>query len=267
MKAYLAIFKTKFQLYLQYRAAAFAGLFTQFFFGLVKVMVFIAFFASTKNLNIPMSLAETISYTWIAQGFVRLIPWDGDKEVLMQIRDGSIAYELLRPMNLYNQWFAKAIALRSAPPILRAVPLYAILIFVPAPYGLNLPVSLEAFFGFLFTSLGAVLISAGLTNIINIISLWTISGEGIARLIPSFVIIFSGLSVPLVFFPEQYRMLIKLLPFSGLIDIPVRVYLGKIVGMDIFYAFLFQVAWTIILIGIGKYLIRNRINKLIVQGG
>ena len=43
MRPYVAVFRTRFQLLLQYRAAALAGFGTQCWWGAVKVMVFAAF--------------------------------------------------------------------------------------------------------------------------------------------------------------------------------------------------------------------------------
>ena len=44
MKKYIAFFKLHFITGLQYRASALAGMSTQLFFGLIYVMVYIAFF-------------------------------------------------------------------------------------------------------------------------------------------------------------------------------------------------------------------------------
>jgi ABC-2 type transport system permease protein len=66
MRAYVSILKVRFSVQLQYRAAAAAGFFTQFFFGLVRVMVFIAFYASSARTQ-PMSLVQAVTYSWLVQ--------------------------------------------------------------------------------------------------------------------------------------------------------------------------------------------------------
>jgi ABC-2 type transport system permease protein len=55
VKAYLSILRLRFAVQLQYRAAAAASLFTNFFFGFVRIMVFMAFYASSTQSQ-PLSL-------------------------------------------------------------------------------------------------------------------------------------------------------------------------------------------------------------------
>ena len=49
MSYYLSYFKLRFITSLQYRAAALAGISTQFFFGFVFIMVYVAFYESGKT--------------------------------------------------------------------------------------------------------------------------------------------------------------------------------------------------------------------------
>ena len=60
MKFYLSYFKLRFITGLQYRAAAYAGLATQLFFGLVFIMVYLAFYESGGK-ETPMQIQELIS--------------------------------------------------------------------------------------------------------------------------------------------------------------------------------------------------------------
>ncbi len=52
--AYCAILSARFRMLLQYRAAAFAGFVTQLFWGLIRVMIFSAFYRSS-NAPQPMT--------------------------------------------------------------------------------------------------------------------------------------------------------------------------------------------------------------------
>ena len=61
MKQYISFFKLKFSVGLQYRAAAIAGLCTQLFFGLVFIMVYIAFYGSGDASNVDISLRQIIT--------------------------------------------------------------------------------------------------------------------------------------------------------------------------------------------------------------
>ena len=68
MKAYITYLKLKFITGLQYRSAALAGISTQFFFGFVYIMVYVAFYESGSG-SVPMPLSSLITYVWLNQAF------------------------------------------------------------------------------------------------------------------------------------------------------------------------------------------------------
>ena len=121
LRPYRAILSARFRMLLQYRAAALAGLWTQIFFGLVLLMIYEAFYRST-TVRQPMTFAEVVSYVWLGQALLAMLPWNADAEIRAMVRSGAVAYELCRPVDLYSLWYARALAWRTAPTILRAVP-------------------------------------------------------------------------------------------------------------------------------------------------
>ena len=62
MRAYISYFKLRFITNLQYRAAAWAGIATQVFFGFIYIMVYIAFYESGSTKSLPMELPQLITY-------------------------------------------------------------------------------------------------------------------------------------------------------------------------------------------------------------
>src|SRR5688572_10018069 len=121
LRPYVAVFKARFTLLLQYRAAAFAGFVTQCWWGGIKVMVLAAFFRSAAST--PMTLQQAIDYVWLGQAFLTLLPWSVDPDIARMMRSGDVAYERLRPVDPYGFWYARSAARRTATPLLRAVPM------------------------------------------------------------------------------------------------------------------------------------------------
>lgn len=266
MRAYLSIIKIRFNLLLQYRVAAIAGIITQFFFGMIFVMVLHGFYSSTSK-PMPINFHSAATYIWIGQAMLGMMPWNGDKEIQSLIRTGDVTYELIRPMNLYDYWFARAFALRTAPTFLRAIPLFTIGLLLPKDYRMILPPNILAFLAWLVTSFGALLISCAITNIINITTLYSISGDGIQRLLSAIVTLFSGMVVPLPLFPDKMKQILNYLPFSGLVDIPARFFTGEIQFNQLFNYFGFQILWALILYVLGKGILMRKIKDIIVQRG
>ena len=120
LRPYQAVFRARFQLLLQYRAAALAGFGTQCWWGAIKVMVFAAFLRGA--VASPMTLRQAVDYIWLGQAFLTLLPWSADPEIARMVRSGDVAYERLRPLDTYAFWYARAVARRTATPLLARDP-------------------------------------------------------------------------------------------------------------------------------------------------
>lgn len=263
MNGYLAILKCRVLTLFQYRTAAVAGLGTQLFWGLIKTMIFTAFYANATSTP-PISLPQAITFIWLGQALLQLIPWNLDKELEAQVKTGNVAYELLRPLDLYWFWYSRALAMRTIPTLMRALPVFLLAI----PFlGLELPVSWTAALAFVISVALGALLAATITTLVIISLFWTVSGEGIQRLMPSLTLLFSGVVVPLPLFPQWAQGLISLQPFRGILDIPSRIYTGIIPVEDVAYYFGFQMVWIVILIAAGKALMKRALKQLVIQGG
>jgi len=266
LKAYLSIVKLRFAVQLQYRAAAAASLATNFFFGFVRVMVLMAFYASSTQTQ-PMSLAQAITYSWLVQSTFRMQPAIADREMTSMVRSGGIAYELCRPVNLYAAWFSRLVALRVVPSLLTGLPVFIITLLLPRPYGMALPASPAAGIAFGISLCGSLLLGCAITNIVTISALWTGIGEGAELLLGASVMLLSGMTVPLPFFPDWSQPILRLLPFSGLADIPFRLYNGTATPSQLLPLLGLQLGWTFVMVLTGLWLLRLATERVVVQGG
>ena len=271
LRPYRAILSARFRMLLQYRAAALAGLWTQIFFGLVLLMIYEAFYRSTTA-NPPMLFAEVVSYVWLGQALLAMLPWNADAELRAMIRSGTVAYELCRPIDLYSLWYARALALRTAPTILRAVPMCVFATVVLPAVGLAewrlaSPPSTAALLAFGATLVCTVLLGCALTTLMNISLLWTISGDGAVILLTTLVTFLSGMIVPIPLFPDWAQPIVLALPFAGLIDLPFRVFTGHIPPAAVLSVLQHQIVWTVALVLFGRWLLSHGIRRVVVQGG
>jgi ABC-2 type transport system permease protein len=266
MKAYLAIFKLRFALQLQYRAAAAASFITNFFFGLIRVMVFQAFYASTLQAQ-PITLEQTVTYTWLTQVTFRMQPWNMDTEMLNLVRSGSIAYDLCRPLSLYFSWYFRLLALRLVPTLLTGIPIFIIVLLLPGHFRAALPASAAAGIAWIAATLLSLLLGCAFSNLITISVLWTVAGDGMQRILPALMMIFSGSIVPLAFFPDTVQLALRILPFSGLMDTPFRLYTGAVPSDRILGMLGLQLLWTCIFILAGIKLLEAGTKRVVIQGG
>jgi len=248
---------------LQYRAVALAGFGTQVFWGLIRVMIFDAFYRST-NAPQPMTYEDVVTYVWLGQAFLVLILWGVESDIRQMIRSGTVAYELLRPLDLYTFWFSRSLATRSAPMLLRAVPMFVV---AGLCFGMRPPPSLAFAVLWVIATVGALFLACALTTLLSISLFWTISGEGLARIVPSLVAILSGMIVPLPLFPDWARDALDFLPFRGLVDVPFRIYLGHIPLEEIAPLLFHQAMWTAAIVLLGRWMLARGARRLVVQGG
>jgi ABC-2 type transport system permease protein len=271
LRPYLAIVGARFRTLLQYRAAALAGAGTQALFGLVRLMVLEAFYRSTAAPQ-PLGFGQVVAYIWLGQITFTLQPYNLDRDVRALVRTGTVAYELVRPVDLYGFWYARAVAWRTAPMLLRTLPMLVLaLVLLPlaglGEWALPPPASAAAGALWLVALAGALAVSAAITTLMSISLLWTISGEGVAILLASVVSLFSGMIIPLPLFPDWAQPLLKMLPFAGLMDLPARIYTGNIPASQAGWALVHQAGWTLLLVALGRWLLARSARRLVVQGG
>lgn len=267
MKSYLSYFKLKFLTGLQYRAAAWAGIATQIFFGITYICVYVAFYESDSS-NLPMPLNQLVSFLWLNQCFFSLIlMWYKDRDILGIIKNGNLAYELCRPQNLYLMWFSKMYGERISKVVLRFIPVMIFAMLLPSPFNLDLSTTLIRFLiSFLALGLASVLVTT-IVLIYHIICLFTIDEKGIVNMFMVISDILSGLTIPLVFFPDWLQKISNFLPFRYVSDFPFRLYVGNITINEGIIGLGVQIIWIIIIVFISNLLMNKALKKAIIQGG
>lgn len=274
LRPYLSVLLVRYQMLLQYRAAALAGLGTQVWWGGIMIMVMAAFYKTPgADLEaLPFTLTQMITYIWLGQALFALLPYTADTEVQEMVRSGNVSYEKVRPLDLYWFWLMRALAMRTAPPSLRALPLVIFAAFILPLLGLSdwalkPPASLEAGVLFGFALLGAILLAGAVTAILSILVIWTLNGTGVNAIAMSVVTFLSGMIIPLPFFPDFAQPFLRAQPFRGIVDVPYRIYLGNLTGSDALAGLLHQAVWIVLLVLFGRWLMARAMARLVVQGG
>ena len=150
---------------------------------------------------------------------------------------------------------------------MRAIPLSMIVFWLPAGLGLMLPVSPLNFLMFVVSAIiGAFLVTA-IVMIAYIISLYTLSPAGVFSFLVAVAGLLAGQVVPLPMLPESIQTIFSFFPFRYVSDLPYRIYIGNINGVDALVQIAIQFAWLVGLVVIGKIVMSKKTNKLVVQGG
>ena len=267
MKKYLSVFRIRLINNMQYRTVTLGAVASNIAWVLLELMVYVALYNSAGHV-LPMTFSQIVSYVWvkrIVMNMLAVVAYDG--EIYSVINNGAIAYELVRPMDLYGKWYFQAVANRATSTLVSCIPVLLIAIMLPEPYGLHFTMSIPQTFSFIVSIFLALGLVVAFAMIMFITLFYTLSQRGIKIIVTAVSSFLSGGMIPLTFFPEKVLAILKYIPFSSMQSTPLLIYSGNITGIEILKGIAMQITWVLILLVIGKVLMNHAIKHVIVQGG
>src|SRR5205823_5190914 len=161
-------------------------------------------------------------------------------------------------------------AWRVANTSLRALPMFCIAGILLPLSGLRSwawlpPDSLVAGLLFVLSIALTILLSSSFTVLINcaVVALKTRRASGISMI---FVNALSGMIVPLALLPSWAQGFLFWQPFSGLVDIPYRIYFGNLTGGSALAGLIAQSLWIAVFIFLGRVWLAHVMNRIDMQG-
>ena len=264
---YLSLLRVRFLNGLQYRAAAFGGLVTQFFWGIMLLFIYRAFFGDAAASG-GFYYGDLVTYIWLQQAFLMFVfLYDWDAELLEMITTGGIGYELCRPVNIYQMWYVKLLSKRLARGLMRFLPILIIGFLMPYPFNMSLPYSPVALLLFIITMVLGLLLLVSISMIVYISIFKTMSPIGSMSIFGVIGEFFSGMILPIPLMPLWLQDVTMFMPFRWTADLPFRVYTGHIGPSEALFGIAMQLFWMIILVSAGAYVMKRVTRLSMMQGG
>ncbi len=261
--AYRAVFGMRAKMELQYRGAVLGGVICQVFFGLILVSLYRALYRSRPQ---ALPLETVVSYVWLQQAFFRML-LSSDNDLADKIRTGDIAYDLCRPVDMYWFYYARIMAQKLVGSLLRGVPMLAFALLLPGGWGLMLPASPAALLcAAASLAMGLMCVSA-MENITMGITMRTLDPRGVQALLNLLMTLMAGNVLPLTLFPDAWQRVLALLPWTQMLDAPIRLYTGVRETAAAAGVLGVQILWTAVLMLLGTELWKRNRKKLVLQGG
>ncbi|MCL2387444.1 MAG: ABC-2 family transporter protein [Defluviitaleaceae bacterium] len=267
MKPYTALFRIRFTNSIQYRVAAIAGLCTQFAWGFMYILAFGAFYSENPN-AFPMTWEQMISYIWLQQAFMILFMiWFWENDIVESVESGSIAYELVRPMDLYNRWAVSIAASRMARCVLRAAPIIIVALILPARFRLAPVMDFRMNALFLLSMILSLGVVIAFSMLIYISAFRTINSLGTRLTVAIAADFLMGGYIPIPFFPDTVRIIAEFSPFGSMQNTPLLIFSGYLSGDALVRGLGLQVFWLVVLVIIGRILMARSLKRVVAQGG
>lgn len=263
MRVFWEVAKLSFQRHLTYRAAAMAGLATNFFFGLVRAAVLIALYGARQEVA-DISLTDAVTFAGLSQaviGFLSMFSW---YDVMNSVYTGDVAGDLLKPMDYFSFWLAQDLGRAVVGLLLRGLTIMAAFALI---FNITTPESAGQWLALVAAMAFAWLVSFAWRFLINLAAFWTPNALGIARLFFILSWYLSGFFLPLRYFPDWFVTLCYMTPFPHTVNTIIEVYLGVLSGPAVFQALAAQVMWIVLLVVAGQLLLRAGVRQLVIQGG
>jgi ABC-2 type transport system permease protein len=245
-----------------YPWATAAGVFTNTIFGFIQAYILLAVFHNRPHVG-NYDASDAVTYVWLAQALIMTVYAFGWTELALRIRDGSIATDLSRPLDPQRYWLAFDLGRAPYHLIFRGVLPFlvgALLFQLRYPS----PLDLVAFF---VSVVLAVVVSLGFRFLYNSAAFWFVDIRGVVTLSLTVSLFFSGMILPLTFFPAWLRAIAHALPFASIVQTPIDVWLGKHHGAELVGILAVQAGWALVLLGLGRVTLRLGAKKLVIQGG
>ncbi|MGW2492516.1 ABC transporter permease [Streptomyces sp. NPDC001606] len=262
-RLYAAVAAGGFRRYATYRAATAAGVFTNTVFGLILVYTYRAVWDQRPHLG-GWDQAQVVTYVWLGQAFLSTLAIGGggvEGELMERIRTGDVAIDLYRPADLQLWWLATDLGRALFQLLGRGVVPF---LFGALCFPMYLPRDAGTWIAFLVAVLLAMIVGFGLRYLVALSAFWLMDGMGVTQMSWLLGYFCSGMLLPLNIFPGTLGEVVRLLPWSSLLQAPAQILLGH---ADPLGTYLFQGAWAVVLLGAGRLLQSAATRRVVVQGG
>ena len=260
MRLYWEVARRGFRRYATYRGATFAGVFTNSIFGFMMAYVFIALHRG-RPVIAGWNVSDTLTYNWIAQGLLMVVNVWGWSEISLRVRTGDIVTDFSRPYDFQLYWLAQDQGRAFFHLLFRGIPPFVVGALV---FSLRLPHHPYTWILFLVSVSLAVAVSFSVRFMLNLAAFWILDDRGVYGLCASVWLVLSGTIVPIPFFPDWLRNIVRLLPFPAMMQVPVDVFLERPGAPALL---LFQVFWALALLAAGRLVLHSSVRRVVIQGG
>lgn len=265
IKKYIALTRCGIMEELQFRLGAAVRLFGNIIYLIIIYNLWRAIYDSSPEPVVNgMSFSDTMIYLVLASALFTTmemyITWD----IGRGIKSGNIVFDFLKPMDygIYNLLRCSGNTLITV--TVNLIPTM-IVVWMITDGGFALSVNLIYFA--VAVVMGAIL-NFYINFFVGLICFYTESIWGVNIMKEVIVLLLSGASIPLAFFPEAFRNVAYRLPFHAIYNTPLTLLIDNTLSTEIrIEMLLVQLFWVVVVGLITTGFLRISMRRLLVNGG
>lgn len=261
IRTYLPFARNTFQKLISYKANVIIFMFGDLLMLAVTYYLWKAIYGSLSEVVINgFNLNQMIIYVFITFLTSLMTSVDISQDISREVLDGSIAINLVRPINYEKRMFFQGLGNVFYNFIVIFLITFTLTTFLFYRYFGYINV-INIIIYFISIVLG-ILISFYFSYIFGLFSFKITNMWGMSQIMQAIIQLLSGTLIPIAFFPSWAQAIVKLFPFSSVIYTPTMIYLGKLSNTEIIVSLGIQVFWIVLLMIIAKSMWKSMIKNL-----
>ncbi len=264
-KKYLTLTRAGIIESLQFRLSTFIIFVGNLLYLIVIYFLWKAIYASSESDVVNgMTFSDTLIYLVLATALYNFMEMYFVWEIGRNIQSGKIVLDLLKPMKYRKYLFWSYSGSFITQFFLTFLPTFIVVVCVThgaIHIGINL-------IYFLFSVIMAISINYSIDYIVGTICLYTESIWGINMMKQVIVLLLSGATIPIAFFPETLKTIVRYLPFQAIYNAPLSILLdGNSNSASPLVILGTQLFWSITMMIISKLFWKVSLRQITVNGG
>jgi ABC-2 type transport system permease protein len=260
---YIEIIRKAFQQKFAYRANSYINILGAIINLTIQVSLWTALMKNNKIVN-GVSFDDMINYIIINTIILSLVQSNIGNKLSQRVRDGSIAIDFIRPINLKYYLICDDLGENVFRTVFSTLPICLLsIIFLQFQLPKN-PMNLILFIP---SIIGGMIIIYKINYILGMLAFWIEATWYIQWYLSALFTLFGGTFIPIWFYPKLLYNVSMMLPFSFISFKPISIYTGKLSLHASFQVILLQIFWIIILSVLEKAIWKRAQNKVVIQGG
>ncbi len=265
LKRYLTLTRAGIIEALQFRLSAVVQVVGNLLYLIVIYFLWKAIYDSSgTDIVNGMTFSDTLIYLVLATALFNFMEMYAVWEIGRSIQSGKIVLDLLKPMEYRKLLFWSYSGSFVTQFFFTFLPTFIVVTIVThgaIPFGWNL-------LFFVLSVVMAVSINYSIDFIVGTICLYTESIWGINMMKQVIVLLLSGATIPIAFFPEPLKTIVNFLPFQSIYNAPLSLLLGKVTEpRELLLTLGTQLLWCVVMMVISKVFWKLSLRQITVNGG
>lgn len=263
MAKYIEMMRIRFLMMLAYRTNYYSGILIYSINIGAYYFLWQAIYSGQEDIQGLSAIQMTtyIAVSWMARAFYFN---NIDREIAMEIKEGKVAVELIRPYSYLGMKTMQAFGEGVFRIAFFSIPGMIIVAFI---FPMEFTTSMATWALFACSLLFSFMINTQINLLTGMTTFFLFNNDGLIRAKRVVIDLFSGLLLPISFFPLWAQNIMQFLPFQGISYVPSMIFTEGFVGNEIWNPLLLQVVWVFLLMIPIQLLWMTAKKQMVIQGG